>query len=51
MHVPVVNVRVMWMSVLQGYMCMAVTVFAAGTIFRIMCVLVMLVMLMFVLMF
>ena len=46
-----VDVRVMWVSVLQGEVCMTVAVLAAATRFRVMRMLVVLIMLVFVLMF
>lgn len=48
MSMPVVNIRVVWMSVREGVVCVAVTVFAAFTTFKIMLMLVVHIMLMFV---
>ena len=51
MKMPVVNIRVMWVSVPNGNVCVAVTMLAAAKTFRIMRVLVVLIMFMFVFMF
>lgn len=49
MNMPVVNIRVMWVRVLNGKVCVAVNMFAAFTLYRIMRVLVVLIVLVFVL--
>ena len=51
MHVPVVNIRVMGMAVLDGQVCMPVTVFAGVTCIQTMGVLMVRIVFMFVLVF
>ena len=51
MHVPVVNIRVMGMAVLDGQVCVPVTVFAVVTPIQPVCVLVVRIVFMFMLVF